>query len=99
MNVNWLVVGIGDITRKAVIPAIEAEPRSVLYGVVTRELAKAAAYRDLHPDLKAWETLEEALKDEAIDAVYVGSPVFCMRRRRLRRCVQASMCCARSRWR
>ena len=72
MNVNWLVVGIGDITRKAVVPAIEAEPRSVLYGVVTRELAKAEAY----PGVKAWETLEEALQDEAIDAVYVGSPVF-----------------------
>ena len=64
MNLNWLVVGIGDITRKAVIPAIEADGRSVLYGVVTRDLAKAEAY----PDAKAWETLEEALKDEAIDA-------------------------------
>jgi len=72
MNVNWLVVGIGDITRKAVIPAIEAEPRSVLYGVVTRDVVKAAAY----PGVKAWETLDEALKDKAIAAVYVGSPVF-----------------------
>ena len=72
MNLNWLVVGIGDITRKAVIPAIEADERSVLYGVVTRDLAKAEAY----PGVKAWETLDEALQDEAIDAVYVGSPVF-----------------------
>ena len=72
MNLNWLVVGIGDITRKAVIPAIEADERSVLYGVVTRDLTKAAEY----PDAKAWETLDEALLDEAIDAVYVGSPVF-----------------------
>lgn len=70
--VNWLVVGIGDITRKAVIPAIEADPRSVFYGVVTRDLRKADAY----PGVKAWATLEEALRDEAIDAVYVGSPVF-----------------------
>jgi len=33
-RLDWLVIGIGDITTKRVIPAIEAEPRSVLYGVV-----------------------------------------------------------------
>ena len=72
MKLNWLVVGIGDITRKRVIPAIEADGRSVLRGVVTRDLRKAEAY----PGVLAWESLEEALKDEAIDAVYVASPVF-----------------------
>ena len=70
--VNWVVVGVGDITKKAVIPAIEAEERSVLYGVVTRDLRKAEAY----PGVKAWETLDEALQDDKVDAVYVASPVF-----------------------
>ena len=42
--VNWLVIGIGDITRKRVIPAILAEERSVFYGVVTRDPKKAEAY-------------------------------------------------------
>jgi len=70
--VNWLVVGIGDITRKRVIPAILAEPRSSLYGVVTRDLKKAEAY----PGVIAWPTLEDALQDAAIDAVYVASPVL-----------------------
>lgn len=69
--VNWLVIGIGDITRKRVIPAIQAEPRSALYGLVTRDPAKAAAY----PEAKAWTSLEEALIDPRIDAVYVASPV------------------------
>jgi predicted dehydrogenase len=68
---NWLVIGIGDITRKRVIPAIQAEPRSTLYGVVTRDPAKANAY----PGTKAWTSLDEALADTAIDAVYVASPV------------------------
>jgi len=72
MKLNWLVVGIGDITRRRVIPAIVADGRSVLRGVVTRDLRKAEAY----PGVLAWESLEEALKDEAIDAVYVASPVF-----------------------
>jgi len=69
--VNWLVVGVGDIARRRVIPAILAEPRSVLYGVVTRDARKAEAY----PGTVAWATLDAALQDEAIDAVYIASPV------------------------
>jgi 1,5-anhydro-D-fructose reductase (1,5-anhydro-D-mannitol-forming) len=33
---KWLVVGLGDIAGKRVIPAILAEPRSHLAGIVTR---------------------------------------------------------------
>jgi predicted dehydrogenase len=70
-KMNWLVVGIGDITRRRVIPAILAEPRSTLYGVVTRDASKAEAY----PGVAAWATLDAALQDDAIDAVYIASPV------------------------
>jgi 1,5-anhydro-D-fructose reductase (1,5-anhydro-D-mannitol-forming) len=68
---NWLVIGIGDITIRRVIPAIQAEPRSHLYGIVTRDAAKAAPYRT-----RAWAALDEALTNPAIDAVYVATPVF-----------------------
>jgi predicted dehydrogenase len=68
---NWLVVGIGDITTKRVIPAIQAESRSTLYGVVTRDRAKAS-----HFGAKAWTSLNEALGDPEVQAVYVGTPVF-----------------------
>jgi predicted dehydrogenase len=73
MSVNWLVVGIGDITRKRVIPAIQMGPRSILRGVVTRDPKKAETY----PGVRAWATVGEALEgDPALDAVYVASPVF-----------------------
>jgi 1,5-anhydro-D-fructose reductase (1,5-anhydro-D-mannitol-forming) len=68
---NWIVIGIGDISARRVIPAIQAEPRSKLYGVVTRDPAKAAKYHT-----KIWTTLDDALADSAIDAVYVATPVF-----------------------
>jgi 1,5-anhydro-D-fructose reductase (1,5-anhydro-D-mannitol-forming) len=68
---NWIVIGIGDITIRRVIPAIQAEPRSRLYGVVTRNPAKAA-----HFGAKAWTSLEQALADPAVQAVYGGTPVF-----------------------
>lgn len=69
--VRWLVIGIGDITRKRVIPAILAEPRSSFYGVVTRHPAKAEAY----PGVRVFTELAAALNDPAVDAVYVATPV------------------------
>jgi 1,5-anhydro-D-fructose reductase (1,5-anhydro-D-mannitol-forming) len=68
---NWIVVGIGDIAIRRVIPAIQAEPRSLLYGLVTRDPAKAAPY-----NTREWATLGEALADPAVQAVYVATPVF-----------------------
>jgi predicted dehydrogenase len=69
--VNWLVIGIGDITRKRVIPAIQEEPRSVFHSVLTRNPEKATAY----PAVRVHTSLEAALSDPAIHAVYVASPV------------------------
>ena len=69
---RWLVIGIGDITRRRVIPAILASPRSRLGALVTRDRGKAAEY----PEAKAYTSLEEALDAGGFDAVYVASPVF-----------------------
>jgi len=79
MHVRWLVVGIGDITRKRVIPAILREDRSVLAGIVTRDVSKASAY----PGVASWTTLDAALAADALqsdaggafDAVYIATPV------------------------
>jgi len=68
---NWVVIGIGDITTRRVIPGIQAESRSRLHGVVTRDPAKAA-----HLEVKVWATLDEALTDSEVNAVYVATPVF-----------------------
>jgi len=68
---NWIVIGIGDIAIRRVIPAIQAESRCHLYGLVTRDPAKAAPF-----NTRVWATLDEALADSTVDAVYVGTPVF-----------------------
>jgi predicted dehydrogenase len=70
-KVNWVLAGMGDIARKRVIAAIQAEPRSNLYGFVTRDRAKAQAY----PGARAWVTVEEAVADPAVDVVYIALPV------------------------
>jgi 1,5-anhydro-D-fructose reductase (1,5-anhydro-D-mannitol-forming) len=67
---NWLVIGVGDITTKRVIPAILEEERSRLHAILTRDPAKAERY-----GAKVFTQLDAALEDKAIDAVYVASPV------------------------
>jgi 1,5-anhydro-D-fructose reductase (1,5-anhydro-D-mannitol-forming) len=68
---TWLVIGVGDITTRRVLPAVLAEARSRLAGIVTRDPAKAAPY-----DVPAFPTLEAALRESDAAAVYVASPVF-----------------------
>jgi 1,5-anhydro-D-fructose reductase (1,5-anhydro-D-mannitol-forming) len=71
MPVKWVVAGVGDIARRRVIPAILAEPESELYGLVTRDTRKAEAY----PGTRAWTALDDALHDDAVNAVYIATPV------------------------
>jgi 1,5-anhydro-D-fructose reductase (1,5-anhydro-D-mannitol-forming) len=68
---NWLVIGVGDITRRRVLPAIAEEKRSRLAAIVTRDPAKARPY-----GVPAFGALSEALDKSATDAVYVATPVF-----------------------
>jgi 1,5-anhydro-D-fructose reductase (1,5-anhydro-D-mannitol-forming) len=68
---NWIVIGVGDIATRRVIPAVQAESRSRLYGLVTRDPAKAAPYKT-----QSWATLDEALSDGEVNAVYIATPVF-----------------------
>jgi predicted dehydrogenase len=69
-KLNWLLIGIGDIAVKRVIPAIVDNPRCRLYGVVTRDPPKGARYA-----ANVWTRLEAALADPNIQAVYVATPV------------------------
>jgi predicted dehydrogenase len=68
---QWLAVGIGDISTKRVLPAILAEPRSRLAGIVTRDPAKAEPY-----GVPSWADLDTALAESAAGAVYIATPVF-----------------------
>ena len=70
-KLNWVLAGIGDIARKRVIPAIQTEPRSTMYGFVTRDAAKAAAYSGA----RAFKSVEEAVADSQVDALYIALPV------------------------
>lgn len=68
--INWLLIGIGDIAIKRVLPAILSEPRSRLVGLVTRHAEKALPYQ-----VPAYSDLATAIKQSGAHAVYVATPV------------------------
>ena len=68
---RWLVAGVGDISRKRVLPAILSEPRSSLSGIVTRTPAKAEPY-----GVASWPEFHQAIAECHADAVYIATPVF-----------------------
>ena len=68
---RWLLIGVGDIASRRVIPAILEEPRSRLAGIVTRDAGKAAPY-----GVPAFAGLDDAFSNGGFDAVYVATPVF-----------------------
>ena len=68
---DWLVVGVGDISGKRVLPAILAESRSRLAGIVTRDPTKADSY-----GVPSWRDVETALSVLDAGAVYIATPVF-----------------------
>lgn len=69
--ISWLLVGVGDIAVRRVIPAIQSEPRSRLIGAVTRAPEKAASL-----GVPLWTDFDTALRECAADAVYIATPVF-----------------------
>ena len=69
-KLRWVLAGVGDIATKRVLPAIAAEPRSELVGVVSR-----SAEKGLQHATRVWGTVEEALAWGEFDALYVATPV------------------------
>lgn len=75
-KVNWALVGLGDIAKKRVGPAICSQPDSTLFACVTR---RAESKRDIIESFRPrmiYNDVHEMLGDSNVDAVYLATPVF-----------------------
>ncbi len=75
MQVRWAIVGCGDITNKAVAPAINEHPSAQLVTFFSNTPERAEQMRSTHNARRATSDLSEAMQADDIDAVYVASPV------------------------
>ncbi|MBC8154063.1 MAG: Gfo/Idh/MocA family oxidoreductase [Bacteroidetes bacterium] len=73
-QVNWGIIGCGDVTEVKSGPAFSKVPYSTLVAVMRRDADKTADYARRHK-VPAWYTDADALiNDPAVNAVYVATP-------------------------
>jgi predicted dehydrogenase len=74
-DLRFAVVGAGGFARFAVAQFVKREGAQ-LAGVYDHDDAAVKLLRDVHPDIKAFETLDQLLADPSIGLVYIGSPPY-----------------------
>lgn len=70
---RWAILGTSFISH-TVADAIARSPGSVATVVVGRDVARREAFRDTYGIARSYPTIEEAVADPEVDAVYVGLP-------------------------
>ena len=73
-QINWGIIGCGDVTEVKSGPAFSKVPHSRLVAVMRRDAGKAADYAKRH-HVPAWYDNADALiNDPAVNAIYVATP-------------------------
>lgn len=73
-QIHWGILGYARIAKNEVIPALLEAPTARLYGIASRDTEKREEARSLFPFERVYETYEELLEDEHIQAVYIPLP-------------------------
>ena len=73
-KVRWGVLGVAMIALKRVIPAMRDVPNAVMFGIASRDAARARAAADEAGVEKSYGSYEAMLADPAIEVVYVALP-------------------------
>ncbi|MDB5112598.1 MAG: gfo 2 [Mucilaginibacter sp.] len=73
-NINWGIIGCGDVTEVKSGPAFNKISGSKLIAVMRRNAEKAADYAQRHKVGKWYNDAEKLLNDPEINAIYVATP-------------------------
>jgi predicted dehydrogenase len=73
-NVNWGMIGCGQVTEVKSGPGLYKSENSSLIGVYNIDFEHALDYIRRHNVEKAYRTVEELLSDPQVDIVYVATP-------------------------
>ncbi|RYE13077.1 MAG: Gfo/Idh/MocA family oxidoreductase [Sphingobacteriales bacterium] len=74
MQINWGIIGCGDVTEIKSGPAFNKVPGSKLVAVMRRDAEKAADYARRHNVPKWYSDAGELMNDPEINAVYIATP-------------------------
>ncbi len=73
-NINWGIIGVGNVTEVKSGPAFYKVEHSNLVAVMRRNAEKAADYAKRHNVPKWYSNASELINDPNVDAVYIATP-------------------------
>ncbi|TKB98820.1 Gfo/Idh/MocA family protein [Pedobacter cryophilus] len=73
-QINWGILGCGDVTEVKSGPAFKKVPNSTTEAVMRRDAEKAKDYANRHQISKWYASAEELISDENINAIYIATP-------------------------
>lgn len=73
-QINWGIIGCGDVTEVKSGPAFNKVPHSKLVAVMRRDAVKAADYAQRHNVPKWYADANELINDPDVNAIYVATP-------------------------
>ncbi len=73
-QVQWGIVGCGDVTEVKSGPALQKAPRSGVAAVMRRDGEKAADYARRHGVAKSYDSAQQLIDDPDVNAIYIATP-------------------------
>lgn len=73
-NVQWGIIGCGDVTEMKSGPAFQKVPHSKLVAVMRRDASKSADYAQRHNVPRWYSDAAKLINDPEVNAVYVATP-------------------------
>jgi len=73
-NINWGIIGVGDVCEKKSGPAFSKIDHSHLVAVMRRNGEKAKDYAFRHNVPKYYDNVDKLLEDRDINAIYIATP-------------------------
>ena len=76
MALKWGVLGAGSVAQRRAMPAINRAIDTELHALLSRDEERAKRLATAHGAPVYYTTVEELLSDEALDGIYVSTPVY-----------------------
>jgi len=74
LSIGWAILGTGGFPEEKVAPAMKLAEDSQLVAVLSRDLARANEFAEKHGARVGYDSIETALNDSRVDAVYIATP-------------------------
>jgi predicted dehydrogenase len=73
-QINWGIIGCGDVTEIKSGPAFNKVPNSSLVAVMRRDAARAEDYAKRHNIPRWYSNADQLINDPEINAIYIATP-------------------------